>query len=96
LCVWKYYAERTSIEGPPVFMHAKAAQNFALALHELATNAVKYGALSNCTGDVRIGWQIHRSTDEDRRPASRHRRRKASEAWSSNTSWQSIWTRDRS
>jgi two-component sensor histidine kinase len=37
---------------------AQAAQNFALALHELATNAAKYGALSNHTGRVRINWSV--------------------------------------
>jgi two-component sensor histidine kinase len=34
------------------------AQNFALALHELATNAAKYGALSNHTGRVHINWSV--------------------------------------
>jgi two-component sensor histidine kinase len=37
---------------------AQAAQNFALALHELATNAAKYGALSNHTGRVHINWSV--------------------------------------
>jgi PAS domain S-box-containing protein len=55
------YAERTTMQGPTVFLHAKAAQSFALALHELATNAVKYGALTNSTGHVQIRWQIHSS-----------------------------------
>src|SRR5215831_3712680 len=45
---------RVVIEGPTVMLNAKAAQNFALAVHELATNAVKYGALSNATGRVHI------------------------------------------
>jgi two-component sensor histidine kinase len=40
------YAGRCGIDGPPVVLSARAAQNFALAVHELATNAVKYGALS--------------------------------------------------
>ena len=50
------YADRVQIEGPDLLITAKAAQNFALALHELATNAVKYGALSNATGRVHISW----------------------------------------
>ena len=34
------------------------AQNFTLALHELATNAAKYGAFSNATGKVQVTWSI--------------------------------------
>jgi PAS domain S-box-containing protein len=50
------YGDRVQVEGPDLFFTAKAAQNFALALHELATNAAKYGALSNRTGRVHISW----------------------------------------
>jgi len=42
--------------GQPVFINATAAQNLGLALHELATNAAKYGALSTSTGRVRVTW----------------------------------------
>lgn len=52
------YADRVTIEGPPVILTAQAAQNFALALHELATNAAKYGALSCQGGQVRIRWSV--------------------------------------
>jgi two-component sensor histidine kinase len=52
------YADRVTIDGPSVTLNAQAAQNFALALHELATNAAKYGALSNLTGRVHISWSI--------------------------------------
>jgi two-component sensor histidine kinase len=52
------YADRVSIEGPSLMLTAQAAQNFALALHELATNAAKYGALSNHTGRVHINWSV--------------------------------------
>jgi PAS domain S-box-containing protein len=50
------YAGRVMVEGPSLMLTARAAQNFALALHELATNAAKYGALSNATGRVHIAW----------------------------------------
>ena len=50
------YAGRVQVEGPALMLTAKAAQNFALALHELATNAAKYGALSNAIGRVHISW----------------------------------------
>ena len=39
------YGDRITIEGPAIALNAKAAQNFGLAVHKLATNAVKYGAL---------------------------------------------------
>jgi CheY-like chemotaxis protein len=45
------------IAGPPVFLPPEKAQNLALALHELATNSAKYGALSVANGTVNVGWQ---------------------------------------
>jgi PAS domain S-box-containing protein len=50
------YDGRVTVEGPPILLNAQATQNFALALHELATNAAKYGALSNQSGHVHIAW----------------------------------------
>ena len=41
---------------------AKAAQNFALTIHEIATDAAKYGALSNASGIVQIAWNIDQPT----------------------------------
>ena len=48
------YAGRVMIEGPPVVLNTRATQNFALALHELATNAAKYGALADHAGRVLV------------------------------------------
>jgi PAS domain S-box-containing protein len=45
-----------TIEGPPVPVGAKAATGLTLVLHELATNACKYGALSVHEGHLRIEW----------------------------------------
>jgi PAS domain S-box-containing protein len=46
-----------SIAGPPVTVTPKVAVVLGIALHELATNAAKYGALSTRSGVVEIGWQ---------------------------------------
>jgi two-component sensor histidine kinase len=46
------------LEGPAILLRPEAAQNLGLALHELATNAAKYGALSvAATGKVSITWR---------------------------------------
>jgi two-component sensor histidine kinase len=55
--------QRFRIEGPPVRLEPKTAVSMAMALHELATNAVKYGALSADTGWVRIGWSIAKGAE---------------------------------
>lgn len=44
--------------GPDLLLNADASHNLALAIHELATNAVKYGALSGVTGEVSISWGL--------------------------------------
>lgn len=44
--------------GPEVRLNPTAAQTIGLALHELATNAAKYGALSNDVGQIRISWSM--------------------------------------
>ena len=56
-----YEAGRTSIVGPSVILAPEKAQTIALTLHELATNAAKYGALSSSQGQVSIFWTF----DED-------------------------------
>jgi PAS domain S-box-containing protein len=47
---------RASIEGANVLLEPNAAQAIAVCLHELATNAAKYGALSSPEGRVHIAW----------------------------------------
>ncbi|HEX4118730.1 MAG TPA: response regulator [Rhizomicrobium sp.] len=48
--------ERVSALGPPVMVSPENAQTVAIALHELATNAAKYGALSQPDGRVDVSW----------------------------------------
>jgi PAS domain S-box-containing protein len=50
--------------GDDVLLKPKAALALSMALHELATNAVKYGALSNGNGRVRVAWEVARGSGE--------------------------------
>jgi two-component sensor histidine kinase/ActR/RegA family two-component response regulator len=52
------FSERVRISGPPVALGPSGVQTFALIVHELCTNAAKYGALSNATGEVLAEWSL--------------------------------------
>jgi two-component sensor histidine kinase len=52
------FTDRTFVKGVDVLLSPKHAQNFSLALHELATNAAKYGALSHGSGKVEVSWAL--------------------------------------
>lgn len=56
---------RVTTEGPDVFLKPEAAQSLGLALHELAENAAKYGALSNAGGQVVLTWRRLPAEDGD-------------------------------
>lgn len=58
-----YGQERFRIEGPGVILPPRAAIAMALAFHELATNAAKYGALSNESGEVQLYWRLKETAD---------------------------------
>ncbi len=49
---------RVSISGPQLFLKPRTAQTLALALHELSTNAAKYGALSVQSGSLSLAWEL--------------------------------------
>jgi PAS domain S-box-containing protein len=59
-------AERFTLDGPHVFLSTKAALALGIAFHELATNALKYGAFSNETGAALISWKVETGADGDR------------------------------
>jgi two-component sensor histidine kinase/FixJ family two-component response regulator len=59
------FSERVHVSGVPVVLSASAAQTFALIVHELSTNAAKYGSLSNVDGVVDVSWFV---SSADARP----------------------------
>ncbi len=51
---------RYSLEGPRVVLAPQTAVTLAMVVHELCTNALKYGALSNEVGFMKISWNTHK------------------------------------
>jgi PAS domain S-box-containing protein len=56
---------RITIEGPPIALKPEAAQSLGLALHELAINAAKFGALSVPAGRVSVTWVKRESSTDN-------------------------------
>jgi PAS domain S-box-containing protein len=56
---------RCTVKGPPITLAPKAAEVLTLAVHELATNASKYGALAKPNGAVDVHWQIEKLEGQD-------------------------------
>ncbi|HET7676037.1 MAG TPA: sensor histidine kinase, partial [Gammaproteobacteria bacterium] len=54
-------------EGPDIRLNPKAALALGMALHELATNAAKYGALAAVAGCVELRWRVRRAENPDDR-----------------------------
>jgi two-component sensor histidine kinase len=59
-------AERIVIRGENIRFPPPAALALGIAFNELATNAIKYGALSNATGSILVEWKIERAPEGDR------------------------------
>lgn len=60
-------SERVILSGPHVALRKSAVQTLALALHELATNARKYGALATADGQLTVSWRVQSSVERGRR-----------------------------
>ena len=50
--------DRVTVSGPPIDLNPRAALALSMALHELFTNALKYGCLSNQNGRLTLDWTI--------------------------------------
>lgn len=57
---------RIAANGPPVQLSPKMALAVSMALHELATNAAKYGSLSRDDGQVNVSWSVEKSAEHHR------------------------------
>ncbi|QIK95597.1 PAS domain S-box protein [Sphingomonas sp. HDW15A] len=63
--VGELVGKRISLVGPEdLVIRPRAAEALGLAVHELLTNAIKYGALSNDEGEVRVNWQADASAEQ--------------------------------
>lgn len=57
--------DRIEAGGPSLLISPRAAQAIGMALHELGTNAAKYGALSNSTGRILLNWTVESTASSD-------------------------------
>jgi PAS domain S-box-containing protein len=55
---------RVVLDGPEVKLRKSMVQTLALALHELATNALEHGALASETGRLQVTWRVHDGTND--------------------------------
>ena len=60
------FMDRVKMDGPPVALGARAALSFSLIVHELLTNACKYGSLTGDVGEVSLTWEIETDDGDDR------------------------------
>lgn len=61
------YPEKVHVDGPDIEIDAEAAQHISLAIHELATNAQKYGALETDIGKISVTFSVDQAEDHDHR-----------------------------
>ena len=59
--------DRVQVEGPKVALRFDVLQTLALVVHELTTNALKYGALKEPGGALKISWNVERASDTESR-----------------------------
>jgi len=59
-------SERIKFDGPTVTLGPEAALSISMVIHELLTNAMKYGALSNADGHIETSWNVSDQGDGDR------------------------------
>lgn len=61
-----YGAQRVVLHGPTVMVPPKAAEVMSLAIHELATNAFRHGALRDPDGRLEVSWQVREDPQQQR------------------------------
>lgn len=59
------FGDRVSLDGPAIALGPRAALSFSLVMHELMTNACKYGSLCRGGGRVEVTWSVHTADDDE-------------------------------
>jgi two-component system CheB/CheR fusion protein len=63
---YRINTEVIAVEGEPIPLTPEQGLGLSLVLHELGTNAVKYGALSHCEGRLRVVWRKENDAENGR------------------------------